>query len=341
MNQTPFNPTTVQPGCKDWGYIEVLNTLASTINMPIMIINGNADGPTFAVTAGLYPTEYSGIESAARLYQQIEPSKLRGKLIIVPVVNMPVLQFRTPMFALTQSLTPADGMNINEAFPGSYDGSVSQIIARTLFDNVIIGSDYHVDLRGGDLTESHLQHSIYLQGVGKLDAIMHEMGVMFGLPYALPSRSDISHSKPGTLIYEAIARGIPSIMSQSGLGYNTQPAEWEVEGGVTGVFNLLKHFNMLEGSPKLPEQQHYLQPDRIRVRAQVAGVFKHIFDQGDFVKTGQRIGTIIDLDGTILSEVLAPRDAVVHEMLPKRIVSPGDLIYSLAVLDGPVSFPIS
>ena len=332
MTRADFKPATVLPGQKAWGYIDIIDTLAVKFDMPVMVIHGAQDGPTFSVTAGLYPLEYCGIEAAGRLYKMIDPAALTGKLIIVPVVNMPVFQFRTPMFALTESLSPMDGKNITTTFPGRLDGSATDVLAYRLFNEIILKSDYHVDLRGGELLESHLQHTIFLQDAGDLNETLRKMGTVFGLPYCLSSRMDISHTKPGTLVYEAVARGIPSIISESGLGYNTQPSDEEVDGHVTGVLNLMKHFDMLQGTPQVPAKQFYLEPDRPRVLAPVAGIFKHIPDQGDMVKAGELIGTITDIDGEILSEITAPQDAVVHEMMPRRLVNIGDRIYSLAIV---------
>lgn len=336
MKKAAFDRASIQRGEKGWGYINILDTLAIQFDMPIMMIKGQRPGPTFTVTAGLYPLEFCGIEAAGRLYQQIDPQTLIGDVVIVPVVNMPVFQFRTPMFALTQSLSPMDGLDITKVFPGKPNGTVTEILAYKLFQEVILGSDYHVDLRGGELLESHLVHTIFLQGVGEIDEILRQMGTKFGMKYCLSSRSDISHTAPGSLVYEAIQRGIPSIISESGLGYNTQPSEEEILGHVTGVFNLLKHLGMLSGELDLPEEQVYLKPDRIRVLASASGIFKHIYDQGEAVGEGELIGTITDLDGEILAEVTAPCDAIVHEMMPRRLVYLGDRVYSLAVIDRPV-----
>lgn len=330
MVRRDFNPGLVSPGEKDWGYITILDSLSVKFDMPVMVVNGRFEGPTFSVTAGLYPLEYCGVEAAARLYQSIDPEILTGKLVIVPVVNMPVFQFRTPMFALTKSLSPMDGLDITRVFPGKPDGSATEVLAYRLFQDVIVQSDYHVDLRGGELLESHLAHTIYLQDAGDLNKTLHEMGTVFGLPYCLPSRRDISHTQPGTLVNEAISHNIPSIISESGLGYNTQPGDEEVNGHTTGVINLLKHFGMLEGTPEIPSTQYYLKPDRVRIPAPISGIFKHIPDQGDFVSAGEIIGSITDLDGSILCNITAPVDAIVHEMMPRRLVNIDDRIYSLA-----------
>jgi len=332
MKRANFNPTTVLPGQKDWGYIDIIDKLSIKFDMPVMVINGGFDGPTFTVTAGLYPLEYCGVEAAGRIYQKIDPEKLKGKVIIIPIVNMPVFQFRTPMFALTQSLSPMDGKNINETFPGHLNGTATEVLAYKLFHEFIMGSDYHVDLRGGEITESHLAHTIFLQDAGKLNSILHTMGITFGLKYCLSSRKDISHTMPGTLVYEAVAKGIPSIISEVGIGYNTQPSDEEVNGHVIGIMNLLRHFDMYPGGCEISKEQYYLRPDRIRMLAPVAGIFKHIPDQNEKVKAGELIGTITDLDGQILSRITAPENAIVHEMMPRRLVNTGDIIYSLAVI---------
>ena len=187
MKKVMFDPDSIKRGEKSWGYINILNSLATQFDMPLMVIKGHQPGPRFTVTAGLYPLEFCGVEAAGRLYQQIDPRNLQGEVIIVPVVNMPVFQFRTPMFALTQSLSPMDGLDITKVFPGNPDGTVTEVLAYKLFQEVILGSDYHVDLRGGELLESHLVHTIYLQGMGEIDDILHQMGTKFGMKYCLSS----------------------------------------------------------------------------------------------------------------------------------------------------------
>lgn len=328
-----FNPADVPRGEKAWGYVPVMDTLASKFDMPIMVVNGAAEGPTLAVTAGLYSLEYCGIEAAGRLYLQLDPQSLSGKVVIVPVVNMPVFQFRTPMFSLAKSLSPVDGKDLNEVFPGSPNGTASEVLAHKLFQDVILGSDYHVDLRGGEISESHLMHTIFLDTFGHMSAISRQMAIVFGLKYLI---FEPEYARPGPLIYEAMARGIPSIVSESGMGFNPQPGEKEVNGHVDGVLNLLKHFRMLAGVPKRPAQQHYLLPDRIELMTPAAGIFKHFPDQGDIVRAGEMLGQIVDLDGSVLAEVRAPKDVIVHEMMPRRLVSLGDRIYHLAALGPPV-----
>ena len=51
---------------------------------------------------------------------------------------------------------------------------------------------------------------------------------------------------------------------------------------------------------------------------------------------GELIGTIADLDNTTLAEIRAPHAVVVHEMMPRRLVSRGDRFYHLPIIAEPV-----
>ena len=107
---------------------------------------------------------------------------------------------------------------------------------------------------------------------------------------------------------------------------------------MNGVMNLLTYFKMIDEAYVKPDEQEYLEADRPRVLADSAGIFKHVYDQGELMKKGEVIGTICDLDGSVLSTLVAPCDAVVHEMMPRRVVYPGDRVYSLGVVSGETDF---
>lgn len=97
-------------------YIPVLD---SNTKIPITIINGQNDGPTLLITAGIHGGEYPGIAAAIEISQAIEPEVISGCLIIIHPVNIRSFWERSAF------VTPDDGKNLNREFPGDVNGTLS------------------------------------------------------------------------------------------------------------------------------------------------------------------------------------------------------------------------
>jgi predicted deacylase len=324
-DQESFDPYNVPAGEKQFVYQNIINNDATRLDMPIGVISGAEPGPTLAITGGIYATEYCGIEAASRMYRDFEPKKIKGRVIIVPVVNMPSFQFRTPMFKLVAGISPMDGKSINSVFPGDPNGSVTEVLAHYLFRKIVARADYHIDLRGGDLPESHVVHSIHPANASdKVNRISREMARACGYEYYQARMPN-----PGSLVYEASQEGVPSIITQSGLGYKPQPNEEYINLHILAVTNVMKHFKMMDGSPSRPKNQREFKIQFDRVFAAKSGIFQATADQGTILRKGQPIGRITGLDGSTLEELHSPIDGVVHELLVRRVVFQGDQLYNL------------
>ncbi|MBU5433731.1 succinylglutamate desuccinylase/aspartoacylase family protein [Intestinimonas sp. MSJ-38] len=51
------------------------------------MVCGVSDGPTLVLTAGVHGCEYVGIMTLRRLFAQLSPAKIRGRVILLPLVN--------------------------------------------------------------------------------------------------------------------------------------------------------------------------------------------------------------------------------------------------------------
>ncbi|GAH00771.1 unnamed protein product, partial [marine sediment metagenome] len=140
--QETLDPYKVPVGEKQFVYQNIINNDAIRVDMPIGVISGSERGPSLVVTGGIYATEYCGIEAASRMYRDFDPKKTKGRVIIIPVVNLPSFQFRTPMFKLVAGISPMDGRDINGAFPGDPNGSVTEVLADYLFSKIIVKANY-------------------------------------------------------------------------------------------------------------------------------------------------------------------------------------------------------
>jgi len=87
------------------------------VHLPIVSIRNGA-GQTMLLTGGNHGDEYEGPIALMKLARTLEAGGIRGQVIIIPALNFPAV--------LTGSrLSPIDGVNMNRAFPGRRDGSVS------------------------------------------------------------------------------------------------------------------------------------------------------------------------------------------------------------------------
>src|SRR5439155_1394505 len=79
-------------------------TLASGMDLvlPLHEIVGDKPGPTLGISAGIHGEEAVGAEVVYRFMQSLDPSALRGRLLVLPVAN--------PFsYAATSRHTPSDG----------------------------------------------------------------------------------------------------------------------------------------------------------------------------------------------------------------------------------------
>ena len=67
--------------------------------------------------------------------------------------------------------------------PGSLEGSYTDVLARSIFDELIAPADVLVDLHGGDLVKELEPFALYVESDASSRA--HELAVAFGLPYVL------------------------------------------------------------------------------------------------------------------------------------------------------------
>jgi predicted deacylase len=203
-------------------------------------------------------------------------------------------------------VVPEDGKNLNRCFPGSYDGTYTDVLARSIFDEVIAPADVVLDLHGGDLVEALEPFAIY--EASPVEERAHAIAVAFGLPYVV--REEREGSGPGGMTSSAAAQaGIPAVIAEAG-GCG-QLEESAVTMLVDGVRNVLRHLEMLPGEPEPPPAAQRTVGSFIWLRAERAGWWDANVRSGDEVREGQLLGTMRDLWGDVHAEIHAPRDGVI------------------------------
>jgi predicted deacylase len=306
-----------EAGSKKTGWLDVLETPTSDVQMPLMIVNGEAPGSVLCLTAGVHGCEYPGIVASLRIFKMTDPKKLNGALVIVPVVNTPSFNMKTPF------VCPIDNININRIAPGNPNGSASYLIANTLFTEVMPNCDYHIDLHSGDVTENVATLAIVTKTGNKdVDTFSEMLAKVYNLEYVL-----ISDYSPGSISAEVSKLGKPSITAEvGGMGILD---EKDVSLHMEGIINVMKQLKMIAGAPKLRSDQKALSTI-VPIRAKHGGIFISKIKTGEKILQGQVLGEIINTFGDAVETVSSPADGVVILTSVPPSVNSGDTLMMLS-----------
>jgi predicted deacylase len=301
-------------GEKRFGVVE-FPVQGQPYKLPLWLIHGDEAGPTLVVTGGVHAAEYASIAAALELGRSLDPNGLRGRVIVVPVMNMPGFVARSIY------VCPLDGKNPNRVFPGDAGGTGSEQIADWVFRNVISQADYYVDLHGGDLIEALVPFTIFFRsGNEQVDAMSLEMAKIFGIHYLVASES------PGSTICAASRAGIPSILTESG-GQGIWTAE-QVADHTNGLHRLMRYLNMIHGSAPEPTPSTLLEKF-LWVRSDHEGFWYPQVSVGETVRAGQELGCIKDWEGNVLQTGLSPDKGTVLFIVSSLAIHENDPLFAV------------
>jgi predicted deacylase len=258
------------------------------------LVNGRGDGPTLVVTAGVHAAEYASIAAALDLGRSLDPDALRGRVIVVPVMNLPAFAARSIY------VCPLDGKNLNRVFPGNAKGTASEQIAAWVFEHVIRQADYYADLHGGDLVEALVPFTIFFRsGEARVDEMSLEMAKAFGIRYLVCSET------PGSTFCAASRAGIPSILAESGGQGIWTPDDVGLLS--RGVERLMRHLQMTSAPP--PERLPFTVLDQfLWLRSDHDAFWYPGVPVNAKVRKGETLGAIKDVEGRVLQTAISPAD---------------------------------
>jgi len=286
---------------------------------PYVTISGQQDGPLATIIAGIHGCEYVSIRAAVRLGRELDPGQVRGRLLIVPIVNLPSFWERVPF------VSPIDGLNPNRTFPGRPDGTFTEALAHMIFQTCIVPSDAFIDLHGGDLVEELAPFTGYATDAApEVTSKARAMAEAFGLDYCI-GRPQQPGGRSGLTHMVAARHGVPGVLAEAGgIGQLTMP---DVDLLVDGTRRALQVAGNLPGEPDAPATRHISRS--VTVFAPAAGFWICDVRAGDEVRAGQRLGQILSLLGETLETIEAPDDGFVIYQTTSAAVKPDGLLVNI------------
>ncbi len=281
------------------------------VSTPVLAVNGKLPGPTLCLTAAVHGDELNGIEIVRRVLHDIDPEKLSGAVIGVPIVN--VQGFRRGSRYLP------DRRDLNRYFPGNPNGSAAARIAHALFKDVIAHCDALVDLHTGSFERANLPQ--IRADLRNPDVVTLTLG--FGSMVVL-------HSQPtvGTLRHAATMAGIPAVTVEAG-----GPAQLElveVKHGVNGIQTLLSTLGMVK------KRRFWGDPEPVYyrsswVRADNGGILLADVSLGSSIRKGDLLGTITDPMSNVRTELRSPYSGRIIGLARNQVVMPGFAAFHVGI----------
>jgi len=285
------------------------------LNIPLHIISGKLSGPTLFVSAAIHGDELNGIEITRRLVKTSLLKRLRGTLIIIPVVNI---------FGIIQhSRYLPDRRDLNRSFPGSSKGSLAARLAFIFLEEVVSLCNYGIDLHTGALHRSNLpQIRANLD-----DSETKQLAEVFGVPVIL--NSDL---RDGSLRQAASERGVKILLYEAGEALRFD--ELSIRAGVRGILSVMRKVNMLPAATKTKKSSDTsIARSSSWERAPESGLFRSVASLGARVNKGDLLGLISDpsdlLDQTEY-EVIAKFRGLIIGKSNIPLVNEGDALFHIA-----------
>lgn len=278
------------------------------IGIPLMVVQGSADGPTLVCVAGIHGDEYEGITALIELFPQLDPENLAGQVIFIPVAN-------PPAFRAGGRRNPEDRVDMNRIFPGNDSGTVTEQLAHALLEDIIGHPDLLLSMHGFTNDSMVLPYTEY-SSESDVSGVSASAARAFGLEYI-----EEYDWPDGMMTAVASKNGIPSIEPEiGGLGC-TLPRRRERYK--QGVRNLLRFLDMIPDDPQLPETIYEIAHHHLH--ATKGGVLSRHIELGEDVQVGDPIFDVLDLTGGKLETIKTPVEGVVAQQRLRGSVNPGDL----------------
>lgn len=285
------------------------------LSIPVQVICGKYAGPTLFVSAAIHGDELNGVEIVRRLVKNPAIKRLRGTLIVIPVVNV--------FGIIQQTRYLPDGRDLNRSFPGSPRGSLAARLAHIFLNEIVKKCDYGIDLHTGARNRTNLpQIRANLDDPETL-----ALAESFAVPVLLNS-----NLRDGSLRQVAVEHDVKVLLYEAGEALRFD--ELSIRGGVRGILSVMRQLKML---PKVKTPLKTSEPFVARSssweRAPVSGIFRSITPLGARVKTGQLLGVISDpsdLFDPTESEIRAQYSGLVIGKSQIPLVNEGDALFHIA-----------
>lgn len=309
-----------KPGSVATGVIAVPG---SSVEMPVIIINGVKDGPCLWVNGAIHGDEPEGPITCHNLRREVDPEKLSGSLVMIPVIN-------TPAFEAASRGNPLDTFShdMNRIYPGKPGGYFSERIAWAHKEWMVKVADMEISIHSGG-AHSYLSETIFATE----DAKSQELARAMGEGWDLALKSFLPKGNPMASMLEV---GKTGITVELGGRSATSPKGFQKVGRVLAdaILNVMRHYKMIPGKAKYAKPRYTGVQHALLAPSSGMFVAEANMEFGKPMKKGDKIATIYNLYGDVLDTLHAPTDGRIFGLRALPNVTVGDWCCFYAEVQG-------
>lgn len=324
MTDLTVGTATAAPGQRVRGTIPVIQMPGgSTLEIPIVVINGAQPGPCVWVDAVIHGDEPEGTLACQWVDQALDPAAMRGSVVLVPVLNVPA-------YEAAARGNPLDtfSYDLNRIYPGKADGYFTERLAHAHATWLRDVATYEISIHSGG-SHSYLSETIFATEDDRAVELAQAMGQDWGLIL----KSFLPKGSPPAVMFEAGKQGIT--VELGGRPATSATAFQHCARVLAdGILNVLRHYHIIDGAPTYADR--WLTGIQHALLAPVGGLFL-AEPSADFqkpMKKGDRIAQIVNVYGDLLAELHAPVDGMIFGLRALPNVMAGDWCCFYAEIQG-------
>lgn len=315
---------TARPGEITYGEFELVeHPLGGSDRLPVILAQGQRDGPTFWLTAGIHGVEHTGIQVVHRLLTPELVRDLRGTIVAIPALNpagLRTMQRQAYYHDGDPNRLFPDGKPQKPPDPDQEPPSALETAYARLFEQIGRTANYYFDLHcAGTNSVSFVfrDRVLYRQDGDQarnkaeaeaLDARLAEMCAAYGhsvvCEFPVERYLDEKLHRSTTSAAINVAR-IPALTAELSTGH--MPDRNVVQASAAGLRNVLRWAGMLPGDPEPITGIKVVNPGfpcrhRAVARVPQACIVHHLVEPGDMVKAGDPLCETRDIWGRPVGE---------------------------------------
>jgi len=325
--------------------------VGGTDSLPVIIAQGQEDGPVFWVTAGIHGIEHAGIQVIHKLITPDLVKQMRGTIVAIPALNpagLRTLHRQAYYHAGDPNRLFPDGRAPKTDPDKAPPSALEQAYGR-LFEEIKNTASFYFDahcMSNGSLSFIFRDRVLYRKGdeaarkrAAEVSAKMDEMAQAYGHTVTADFAVDKYISERlhrATTAAVAMLAGIPALTAELSSPYTPTPEV--VSAGVAGLRNVMRCGGMLGGEMEPITGIKVIDPGFPTHRRSVARVTQscivhHLKEPGDLVKVGDSLVEMRDAWGRSLGVLTSEYEGFVISRPTGILYYPGEPTMLLAIRD--------